>query len=156
MLAVHFGFAVLVAIVFTAILVAIGRGGAYERGNWSTGLLLFLVLLLTTWAGGIWLSPIGPQVFGAAWLPFVFMGFVAALLIAAMSPGRRPRNRVEAVESAEASEVVDTAFTAFFWIFAVCLLAAITLHYAYLDEQQLAGERRGQADTVQRELPPRR
>ena len=156
MFAIHFAFAVVVAIIFTAMLLAIGRGGAYERANASTALLLFLVLLLVAWAGGIWLNPIGPQLFGAAWLPFLFMGFVAALLIAAMSPGRRPRSRLEAEEAAEAHEVVDTAFTAFFWIFAVCLIAAITLHYAYRDEQRLAGERRGEANTAQRDTLPRR
>ncbi len=154
MIMVHLGLAITVAIVFTAILVAIGRGGAYERANWSTALLLFLVLFLTTWAGGIWLSPVGPQLFGAAWLPFLFMGFVAALLIAAMSPGRRPRSQTEVQERAEAQEVVGTTVTAFVWIFAVCLIAAITLHYAYWDEQRLAGERRGAANTAHRDVLP--
>ena len=145
----HLFFALIVALVFTIILVAIGRGNAYERGSWATALVLFGVLFLTSWAGGIWLHPVGPQIFGAAWMPFLLMGFVIALLIAAMSPGHRPRNRVAAEEAAEAEEVVGTTVTAYLAIFAVCLIAAITLHYAYLDEQRLAGERRGEANTAQ-------
>ena len=150
MFGVHLLFALIVALVFTAILVAIGRGG-YERANWATLVILFGILFLTAWAGGIWLHPVGPTIWGAAWMPFVAVGFVVALLVAAISPNRRPRTVVQAEESAEAKEVVNTTVTAFLWIFAVCLVAAITLHYAYLDEQRLAGERRGEANTAQRD-----
>ena len=132
MFTVHLAFAVVVAIVFTAILLAIGRGNAYERGGWATGLVMFGILFLTSWAGGLWLNPVGPRMFGAEWMPFLLMGFVVALLIAAMSPGRRPQSRVQAQEAAAAEEVVGTTVTAFFWILAICLIAAITLHYAYL------------------------
>lgn len=133
MIWVHLLFAVIVAVAFTAILLAIGNGNAYERGGWGAALVLFGILLLTSWAGGVWLNPVGPQLLGAEWMPFVLMGFVVALLIAAMSPLHRPRNRVEAREADAADEVVSTTVTAFFWIFAVCLIAAITLHYAYID-----------------------
>ena len=132
MIWIHLLFAVAVAVCFTAILLAVGRGNAYEEGGWGAALILFAILFLTSWAGGIWLSPVGPQLFGAQWMPFVLMGFVVALLVAAMTP-RRPRNRVATVEAAAADEVVTTTVTAFFWIFAVALIAAITLHYAYID-----------------------
>lgn len=156
MFAVHLFFAFLVALVFTAILLAIGRGG-YERGGWTTALILFGVLFLTTWAGGIWLHPVGPTIWGAAWMPFLAVGFVIALLVAAIAPSGRPHSRLQAEEMAQAKEVVNTSVTAFLCIFAVCLIAAITLHYAYLDEERLAGERRGSAQTVQRQsdLPVR-
>jgi hypothetical protein len=149
MFSVHLLFALAVALVFTAVLVAIGRGG-YERANWATLVILFGILFLTTWAGGVWLHPVGPAIWGTAWMPFVAVGFVVALLVAAISPRRRPQTAVQAEEAAEAREVVGTTVTAFLWIFAVCLVAAITLHYAYLDEQRLAGERRGEANTAQR------
>jgi hypothetical protein len=120
-------------VAFTAILLAIDKGNAYQRGGWGAALMLFAVLFLTSWAGGVWLSPMGPQLFGAQWMPFLLMGFVVALLVAAMSPVRRPRGRVEAQQAAAAEEVVSTTVSAFLWIFAICLIAAITLHYAYHD-----------------------
>ena len=132
MIWIHLLFAIAVAVAFTLILLAIGRGNAYEGSGWGTALVLFAILFLTSWAGGVWLSPVGPQLFGAQWMPFVLMGFVVALLVAAMTP-HRPRSRVAAEEAAAADEVVSTTVTAFFWIFAVALLAAITLHYAYID-----------------------
>lgn len=70
------------------------------------------------------------------------MGFVAALLLAAMSPGRPPRTTREAREQAEAQEVVSTTASAFVWILAVCMIFAITLHYAY-QQQQVAGRGMG-------------
>lgn len=131
----HILFAIVVAVVFTAILAAIfGREG-YEEGAWATALILFGILFLTSWAGGVWLTPIGPQLFGVPWLPFVLMGFVAALLLAAMSPGRPPRTPREAREQADAQEVVGTTASAFAWILAVCLIFAITIHYAYRQSQ---------------------
>jgi hypothetical protein len=142
MIWIHVLFAVGVAVAFTAVLLAIDKGNAYERGGWAAVLVLFAILFLTSWAGGIWLNPIGPQLLGAAWLPFVFMGFVMAMLMAAMYPARRPRSRAESEESAAAEEVVGTTVTAFLWIFAVCLIAAITIHYAYLDQRQ-AGQMAG-------------
>lgn len=151
MLLAHLFFAILVAVVFTAILLAIGCGG-YERGGWATALILFGILLLTSWAGGIWLHPVGPTVWGAAWMPFFVVGFVVALLVAAVAPSRHPRTRLAAEEAAEAKEVVGTTISAFLAILAVCLIAAITLHYAYVDEQRLAGERRGEANTAQRDV----
>ncbi|HJT36226.1 MAG TPA: hypothetical protein VJ783_29665 [Pirellulales bacterium] len=142
---IHILFAIVVALVFTAILAAIfGREG-YEEGGWATALILFGVLFLTSWAGGVWLTPIGPQLLGVPWLPFVLMGFVAALLLAAMSPGRPPRTRREAREQAEAQEVVSTTASAFVWILAVCMIFAITLHYAY-QQQQVAGRGLGPED----------
>lgn len=137
---IHIAIAIVVALVFTAILVAIfGRGG-YEEGGWATALIVFGVLFLTSWAGGVWLTPVGPQLFGVPWLPFVLMGFVAALLLSAMSPARPPRTMREAREQADAQEVVATTASAFVWILAGCLIFAITLHYAY-QQQQVAGAR---------------
>lgn len=135
MIWIHLLFAVIVAVAFTAMLLAIGNGAAYQRGGWGAALVLFAVLFLTSWAGGVWLHPMGPQLFGAQWMPFALMGFVVALLVAAMSPVRRPRGRIEAEQAAAAEEVVGTTVSAFLWIFAVCLIAAITLHYAYIDER---------------------
>lgn len=132
---IHVLFAVLAAIAFTAILLAIGRGNAYESGGWGAALILFAVLFLTSWAGGIWLHPLGPELFGAPWMPFVLTAFVVTMLVAAMSPVRRSRGQVEARQAAVAEEVVGTTVSAFLWIFAICLIAAITLHYAYHDER---------------------
>jgi hypothetical protein len=147
MFSIHVFFALVVALVFTGILLAIRRGG-YERGNWLTAVILFGILFLTSWAGGIWLHPLGPTVWGAAWMPFVAVGFLVALLVAAVSDKARRRAPVDAQQAAEAEEVVGTTVTAFLWIFAVCLIAAITLHYAYRDER-LAHKARGD-DAAQR------
>ncbi|HEX7379061.1 MAG TPA: hypothetical protein VF278_18205 [Pirellulales bacterium] len=76
---------VLAAIAFTAILLAIGRGNAYESGGWGAALILFAVLFLTSWAGGIWLHPMGPELFGAPWMPFVLTAFVVTMLVAAIT-----------------------------------------------------------------------
>jgi hypothetical protein len=137
MVGIHILLAIAVAAVLTAVLVAVIGFNAYEQGGWATALVLFGVLFLTAWAGGVWLHPIGPQVYGTAWMPFVLMGVVAALLIAAVSP-RHPRTRIAAQEQADAAEVMGSTVSAFVWIFGICLIAAITLHYAYHDQRSVA------------------
>src|SRR5689334_22780496 len=47
--------------------------------------VLLLILFLATWAGGIWLVPFGPRLWGVAWGTFVVVGLVVALLMAAVS-----------------------------------------------------------------------
>lgn len=51
---------------------------------------LLVVLFLATWAGGIWLVPLGPRVWGAYWLGFLVVGILVALIIAAARASHAP------------------------------------------------------------------
>ena len=124
------GLALIVASVFSAILVAIVGWDGYAAGGWPTAVVLFGVLFLMTWVGGLWLSPIGPQLWGAEWIPFVATGFVMALLLAALLPLHGPRSRHLAADQADAKEVVRTTMSVFFWVLLAVLAVAVGLHYA--------------------------
>ena len=41
------------------------RSRISERGPWTSLLLFFIIIFLATWAGGVWLSPIDPPLWGA-------------------------------------------------------------------------------------------
>ena len=115
--------------------------------SWHGGLFLFLLLLLVTWAGGLWLVPVGPELWGVAWLSFLIMGLLAAMIIIAIAvpvtrpprpgAGRGSPRDVRATAETPADEVrtdVETAvasvFGMFFWILVVALGAAIIIKYA--------------------------
>jgi len=119
-------FALVIALLLTGLF-----GLLFRRMTMGTGLLLFfLVLFLASWAGGIWLTPFGPLIFGVSWLSFLFIGlFVALILTALIPPTRPPRTldeaRVQTEMGVEAAFVIDI----FFWVLVVGLLIAIVVAY---------------------------
>src|SRR5215471_6809262 len=88
MLVIEFVFALVISIVCAAVLLPIAAQGGWRIGRTSLDplalFILLLILFLATWAGGIWLVPIGPRLWGVAWASFVAVGFLVALLIGAL------------------------------------------------------------------------
>jgi hypothetical protein len=85
-----------------------------------------LILFLATWAGGIWLVPLGPRLWGVAWGSFVVVGLVVALVIAAVS---RPDDRPSPLDELPTARqrVVDLLAL----ILMVTLVLAIVAGYAH-------------------------
>src|SRR5690349_10349883 len=93
MFLVEFVFALVISMLCAAaLLLSIGqpmRGRRQRIGPLST-FALVLVLFLSTWAGGLWLVPIGPRLWGVAWGSFLAVGLFVALLMAALISAREP------------------------------------------------------------------
>ena len=119
-------FALVIACILT-IIFAVG----FRRQEWGAGLLLFfLILFLATWAGGLWLTPIGPLWWGVPWLSFLLVGLVIALLLVALIPaGRPPRINRDPRRQARASAETLMAIDIFFWVLIVGLLVTIVIRY---------------------------
>lgn len=122
-----FLFALCIALLLSAIFTLVfGR-----RGPWESVLVFFLLVFLASWAGGVWLSPFGPVLWGSYWFPFLVAGFVIALVLASMPPGRS-ESTVDLVEQAEEEREAKALLSAlgiFFWILILALLAAIIFGY---------------------------
>lgn len=126
----------LLAFIVAVLLTAIFAAGFRRTGPWDSVILFFLVVLLAAWAGGIWIGPVGPALFNLYWIPFVFIGLLIALLLAAAGPTYRPRTpreaqrevRDEARSEAAAAEAA-VALGWFFWILLLGLLVAIVIRY---------------------------
>lgn len=124
--------AVALALVVFAILAPSGR----YRGGDGVPLLLFFVplLVLLIWAGGAWLTPIGPPVGGVYWLGFLLPAvFLLLLLFALSTPSGAPKREGDVVpENAEKEALAGTAvaFSLFFWILVVAAIAAVVAAYA--------------------------
>lgn len=128
-------FAFLIALIFAAILSTSYRGRGVQRaGAWPIFLVFFILLLLATWAGGVWIVPFGPPLWGAYWLPFVVTGIIVWLIIAAFAwepPRRSPRTDRVAADQAAEDEGVAVALTVFFWIVIIVLLVSVFSHYGW-------------------------
>lgn len=124
--------ALLIASIFASLLVGLlGRRGP---GPFS-GLLFFLLLLfLAVWAGGIWITPVGPVAWGVSWVTFLVLGLVFSMLLAAAIPPIKPRSLKRHKPSPEetvAAEAAEIAVDFFFWILIFVLLATIVSRYAW-------------------------
>ena len=129
----------LVSLVVALILGALVVWGARRSGPFNGVLWLFLLILLATWAGGIWLRPFGPVILGVHGLTFVIAGVVVVLLLS-ISRGYRfhrgPRGRHETLDMLERMEedkarkrATYLSLGVMFWVLLAALASVILLRY---------------------------
>ncbi len=130
MLIPDFFTALIIAVLILIPFILLGKVRVWEGWFWFA-----LLLLLFTWAGGAWVGPYGPVIWGYHWLPFLFFALVFALLIAAMAPSRPPGSNREAVEKVRAERTAETVTAVslgiFFWLLLALLIVALIFRYAW-------------------------
>ncbi len=128
----EFFVSLVMAVCLTCLYILLTRGDGRR-----TGLIwLFLILFLATWAGGIWIRPFGPTLWGVHWLTFVLAGLFIFLFFIITAPRKAPRGRRDTLDMLERiereKEMEKAAYITlgiFFWILLFVLLIAIILHY---------------------------
>ncbi len=121
-------FAIIIAILFSLFLgVLLGWQLPGRGGLWPSLMFLFFLIFIATFAGGYWLRPIGPALWGINWISILLIGFVVMLLAAAIVPPRRPRNTREAIRQAEERAETEWSLGIFFWllllVFGIAIIA---------------------------------
>ena len=122
----------LLFVLFLSLILTLIFAVGFRRHAWGGGLVFFfLILFLATWAGGMWITPFGPVWRGVAWLPFIFVGIIIALLLTAvMRPDRiRPRDEGGVEMQTPSDNRPATALDLFVWILIGSLLVAIAIGY---------------------------
>lgn len=128
----------LVALFFALLFTFIFAAGFRRRGPWASLVLFFVVIFLATWAGGIWLHPIGLPVWGVHWMAFLFVGLVISLVLAAAVPSRQEAPSIELVDPEQERADRRAALGAlgvFFWVLIIALIVAIIARYVSYDVQ---------------------
>jgi len=93
---------------------------------WSFLVVLFLGILLTS----IWITPIGPIWYGAAWVDLLLFGLIFALILAAATPSPRERktHSSDVVGSREEGKrAAAVAVGLYFWLMLLFFISAITV-----------------------------
>ena len=116
------------AVVFGVIVVFILSLAFGTKGPWGSLLWFFMVVILFSWAGGVWLRPYGPIYMGVGWLPIILVGVFIAILLTAVSP-RNPPRRFASQKQLKAAEERKTSVDVFFWVLIFCLVLLAMSHY---------------------------
>jgi len=119
------------AIMVTAFLLLIRSSGTQYGKLW-----LFLIVFVATWAGGVWIHPLGPPIGGVYWLTFALAGIIAVGLIGLFTPQRPPHGRYETLEkleqvkqSKELQQVTTMTLGVLFWVVLSIFVLAIIFRY---------------------------
>jgi hypothetical protein len=116
---------IVLAFIFGLLLALLFSYGFGRPGPWGGFLWFFLVVFLAAWAVGLWVEPVGPVLWGAAWVPIFFGALFVALLVAAMPPlPGRPAEVAEPEAPATAA-----ALGLFFWLMMAVVVLAIIFAY---------------------------
>jgi K+ transporter len=97
-----------------------------STGPWENFWIFLLILTLAGLAAGFWIAPVGPVMWGIAWVPILIVIIIFALLLGAASPRQQERT-VTNSENGEPAPQDRKAATigALFWILLIFLLGAI-------------------------------
>lgn len=132
-----FWFELLIALVISLGLAALfvpllgwRRPGSSNEGATMAFLFFFFIVFLAALAGGVWIQPVGPAAWGVAWLGYLMIALVVALLLAAVSPPRtRGRGR-----AGDGDAVMAAGLGAFFWVLMLLLLFVTAAAYVFEPE----------------------
>ena len=122
---------VIASLMVTGFLLLIRRSGTRYGKMW-----LFLIVFGATWAGGVWIRPLGPPVGGVYWLTFALAGIIAVGLIGLFTPHRPPHGRHETLEkleqvkqSEELQQMTTMTLGMLFWLVLSIFVVAIVFRY---------------------------
>lgn len=120
------------ALFIALFLTSIFAHGCKRCGPGSSILVFFGIIFLASWAGGLWIMPFGPILFGIYWFPFLFMGLLFALLLAAATPTERSTPTKTAKQKVEEAKSTENAIDVFIWILIIFLMFSIFSHYFWI------------------------
>lgn len=119
------------ALVVAAILTGIFAMGFRKKGPWDSILIFFLVTALGAWAGGSWFQTRGLPVWGLRWFPFLIVGLITALLLAAAMPTVSPDTTVQLVQGKDSEPETRKKLVLgiYFWLLILALAVLIFSRY---------------------------
>src|SRR6056297_674910 len=126
----------LLALVLAALVAAVlaSTRRSEDAGLAAVFVFFFLLLFPLIWAAGVWLTPVGPPLWGVPWLGFLLVSlFLLVLLLAAAVPSGPPRRAGGVTPENAGDEALRGTvvfFGLFFWVLVIGAAVAVITRYA--------------------------
>jgi Ca2+/H+ antiporter len=125
-------FALAIALFLTVVFTVMG-GRAKSR---KRIVVFFFIVFLAAWAGGLWITPVGPAFLGVYWLSFFVVGLIFALLLEAGQAFSKPaKTRDKKIQEEELDRKeereLESTLSAFFIILILAFVLVIIIGYIY-------------------------
>jgi Ca2+/Na+ antiporter len=120
-------FALGIAFFLTILFVALGRCVR----SWRRILVFFAIVFLGSWAGGVWLAPVGSRTVGVYWVAFFVVGLIFALIqgVFAAHPARRASCERPEQSEPKVERELRNVFDVFLFLLLLLFIAAIVIGY---------------------------
>ena len=123
MILASFIISLIVALAYTIVFVA----GFQRKGPWASVVAFFMVVFLSTWAGGIWIAPVGSDIRSVSWLPFAVVGLVTSLILAASVPSWFSTIRTQVGLQPERRKPPVALLSSYFWLALIVMIVTIAV-----------------------------
>jgi len=121
-------FEIFIILIIAIVIASIFYYGFKTKRPWGPFWIFLLLLFFASWAGRLWLYPVGPVFWGVAWLPVIIFVLVVALAmgVAAASDDKvvdyEPETKTKITKS---DKDTARAFGIFFWFLILIFAGAI-------------------------------
>lgn len=120
--------AFVIAIFFTTMLGATGQ----KHRSVKKLIIIFLIILLTSWAGGVWISPVGPAFLGFYWISFFIVALILALVMETISTLHSTPSNIDKKETRKKEEALEILLGVSFLILLIVVIIVIIAGYFHL------------------------
>jgi MFS family permease len=117
--------ALIIALFFTIVLTVSGK----KYRSWKRIIVIFLILLFASWAGGVWITPVGPAFLGIYWVSFFIVALILALLLETVSALHATPSDIDKKETMKKEEALEILISASFLILLIVFIIVITIGY---------------------------
>lgn len=121
----EFLIALIIALFFTTILAVSGK----KHRTWKRVITIFLIMLFASWAGGIWITPVGPAILGIYWLSIFVVALILALIMETVSAMHASPSDVSKKETKKEEETLEVLISTSFLILLIIFIIVIVIGY---------------------------
>jgi hypothetical protein len=121
----EFLIALVIALFFTIVLAVSGK----KHRTWKKMITIFLLMLFASWAGGIWISPVGPAFLGIYWLSFFIVALILALILETVSALHASPSDINKKETRKKEEALEILISTSFLILLILFIIVIVIGY---------------------------
>lgn len=117
--------ALVIALFFTIVLVVSGQ----KHRSWKRIITIFLIMLFASWAGGVWITPVGPAFLGIYWVSFLIVALILALIMETISALHAVPEDIDKRETRKKEESLEILISASFLILLIVFIIVIIIGY---------------------------